>query len=97
MKFLHLRPSPGVSIQSKRPSVRTVLSCVLPSRRTEVLFRIRDLVTTPNYTPSAVIHCVTNSCASALSAAEFPDILQSRNIAKSTFTLFAPMSCALRA
>ncbi|OAX33084.1 hypothetical protein K503DRAFT_786753 [Rhizopogon vinicolor AM-OR11-026] len=47
--------------------------------RSTVLSRIRDLVTTPDYTPSSVAPIV-DSCVDILSAADFSNLLQKRNI-----------------
>ncbi|KAG1773701.1 hypothetical protein EV702DRAFT_561073 [Suillus placidus] len=53
----------------------------LPSRQTRntVLTCIRDIVSAPDFTPSSVIPIV-DACAAALSAVEFSDLLQTRNI-----------------
>ena len=59
------------------PSVFSFLR--IKKERATVLSRIRDLVSTPNFTPSSVASIV-NACAAALTAAEFSDLLQTSNI-----------------
>jgi hypothetical protein len=79
----------GASIQRPRPSTPTVFSRV--RTRTTVLSRIRDLVTTPNYTASFVVPTV-NSCAEVLSTSEFSDLLQTCNIEGHTAMYWAIMN-----
>ncbi|OJA20750.1 hypothetical protein AZE42_11830 [Rhizopogon vesiculosus] len=47
--------------------------------RTIVLSRIHDLVTSYDFIPSSVA-LIINSCTAILPPAEFPDLLQSRNL-----------------
>lgn len=61
-----------------------------------VLSCIRNLVTATNYTPSSVIPIV-NSCATALSSAEFSNLLQSCNIEGHTALYWAIVNCRLDA
>ncbi|OJA09660.1 hypothetical protein AZE42_03665 [Rhizopogon vesiculosus] len=69
------------AIQSKCQSSGPVFSRILRQKSTSntILSCIRDLVTGPNFNPSSV-DPIINSCASALSAAKFSSLLQSRNI-----------------
>ncbi|OAX34475.1 hypothetical protein K503DRAFT_859182 [Rhizopogon vinicolor AM-OR11-026] len=59
---------------------------------TTVLFCIRDLVTAADFTPSSVAPIV-NTCAAALSPAEFSDLLQSLNIDDHTAIYWAIVNC----
>ncbi|KAG0706281.1 hypothetical protein DFH29DRAFT_996181 [Suillus ampliporus] len=66
----------GGSVQCRRPSVFSFLRI---NQKNTVLSRIRDLVTTANFTTSSVTPIV-DSCAAALPAAEFSNLLQTPNI-----------------
>ncbi|KAG1882383.1 hypothetical protein F4604DRAFT_1743749 [Suillus subluteus] len=59
--------------KQKRPRAEVL------SRTDEVLSRIHEIVSSPNFTPSSVAPIV-KSCAAALPAAEFSDLLQQPNI-----------------
>ncbi|KAG1880982.1 hypothetical protein F4604DRAFT_1651406 [Suillus subluteus] len=68
---------PAPSVQCKPPVFSSLQS--EEQRRTTVLSHIREIVSSPHFTPSSVAKSI-NSCAAALSSAEFSDLLQEDNI-----------------
>ncbi|KAG1811752.1 uncharacterized protein BJ212DRAFT_1372814 [Suillus subaureus] len=63
----------------------------MKQKRTAVLSRIRDIVLAPNFTPSSVTSNL-NTCAAAIPAAEFSNILTQPNIEGHTALYWAIMN-----
>ncbi|KAG2036695.1 hypothetical protein BDR03DRAFT_1011450 [Suillus americanus] len=78
---------PGLSIKSRRPSIFSFLP-VGKQKRATVLSRVRDLVSAADSTPSS-IDSIVNACASALTAAQLSDLLQTPNIEDHTALYWA--------
>ncbi|KAG1756551.1 uncharacterized protein EDB91DRAFT_23151 [Suillus paluster] len=65
------------SVQCRPPPVFSQIR--IKQTRATVLSLIRDMVSTPDFTPASITPIV-NACAAALPAAEFTDVLQTPNI-----------------
>ncbi|KAG1868378.1 hypothetical protein DFJ58DRAFT_742727 [Suillus subalutaceus] len=68
---------PAHSVHCKPPVFSSLQS--EEQRRTTVLSHIREIVSSPHFTPSSVAKSI-NYCAAALPSAEFSDLLQENNI-----------------
>ncbi|KAG0707562.1 hypothetical protein DFH29DRAFT_994990 [Suillus ampliporus] len=75
------------SVQSTRPSIFSFL-WTKETTRANVLSRVRNMVCAPDFSPSAVAQNV-NDCTPSLSAAEFSNLLQTRNIEDHTALYWA--------
>ncbi|KAG0707577.1 hypothetical protein DFH29DRAFT_995006 [Suillus ampliporus] len=72
---------------TSRPSIFSFL-WIKRTTRANVLSRVRNIVCAPDFSPSSVAQNV-NDCAASLSAAEFSNLLQKRNIEDHTALYWA--------